>query len=48
MAEVQAKVQAELQSGYSIQVFKLKFSSGLSPEVQFRPLQLKTLNFSSA
>jgi hypothetical protein len=47
MAEVQAEVQAELQSGYSVQVFNLKFGSSRSPEVQFRPLQLKTLNFSS-
>jgi len=48
MVEVQAEVQAELQSGYSFQVFSLKFSSGLSPEVEFRPLQLNTPNFSSA
>jgi len=48
MAEVLAGLQAELQSGYSVQVFNLKFSSGLSPEVQFKPLQLNTLNSSSA
>ena len=47
MAEVKAEVQAELQSVYSVQVFNLKFSSGLSLEVQFRHLKLKTLNFSS-
>jgi hypothetical protein len=48
MAEVQVEVQAKLQSGYSVQVFSLKLSSGLSPEVHFRPLKLNTLNFRSA
>jgi hypothetical protein len=48
MLEVQAKLQAELQFGYSVQVFSLRFSSGLSREVQFMSLQLNTLNFSSA